>query len=105
MNQSRQTLVALLLWLVAAPLAEAFYNPKTGRWLNRDLVEEKGGLNVFSFVRNNSINLVDLLGLYSCGISRREATLIEDILNYSVGAAAQTQWAYGPKMSNWTGSA
>jgi hypothetical protein len=26
-----------------APVAQAFYNPDTGRWLSRDPIEERGG--------------------------------------------------------------
>lgn len=33
---------ALLLWLAFVPLAQAFYNPSTGRWLNRDPLGEPG---------------------------------------------------------------
>jgi RHS repeat-associated protein len=40
-----------------------FYNPSTGRWLNRDPVGERGGLNRYGFVSNNPINRVDPLGL------------------------------------------
>jgi hypothetical protein len=42
-----------------APVAQAFYNPDTGRWLNRDPIEEKGGINVYSFVNNAPPNIVD----------------------------------------------
>jgi uncharacterized protein (DUF2235 family) len=31
--------------------------------LNRDPIEEKGGINLYSFVRNNSVNAVDPFGL------------------------------------------
>jgi RHS repeat-associated protein len=41
-----------------------YYNPETGRWLNRDPIEEKGGLNLYSFVRNRSVNSYDYLGMY-----------------------------------------
>jgi len=41
----------------------AFYNPQTGRWLSRDPVEEKGGLNNYEFIANNSITGTDFLGL------------------------------------------
>jgi uncharacterized protein RhaS with RHS repeats len=37
----------------------AFYEPTTGRWLNRDPMEEGGGINLYVFVENNSVNLVD----------------------------------------------
>ena len=40
-----------------------FYNPNLGRWINRDPIGEKGGLNIISFILNNSINYADYLGL------------------------------------------
>ena len=40
-----------------------YYNPQMGRWLNRDPIEEQGGLNLYGFVGNDSINRWDLLGL------------------------------------------
>lgn len=42
-----------------------YYNPAIGRWLSRDLIEERGGPNLFAFVRNDSIKSVDALGLSS----------------------------------------
>lgn len=39
------------------------YDPGLGRWLSRDPIEENGGLNIYGFVGNNSINRVDLMGL------------------------------------------
>ena len=39
--------------------AHAFYNPKLGRWLTRDPIEEKGGENLYCFVRNNAIQNID----------------------------------------------
>ena len=40
-----------------------YYNPETGRWLNRDPIEERGGINLYNCVGNNPINGVDLNGL------------------------------------------
>ncbi len=40
-----------------------YYEPETGRWLNRDPIAEKGGTNLYGFVRNNAIQYVDRLGL------------------------------------------
>ena len=54
---------ALLLWLAFAPLAQAFYNPSTGRWLSRDPLGERGGANLHGFVDNNPANRFDALGL------------------------------------------
>ncbi len=36
-----------------------------GRWINRDPLGEEGGLNLYGFIKNDSVNLTDLLGLIS----------------------------------------
>jgi RHS repeat-associated protein len=41
-----------------------YYQPNLQRWLNRDPIGERGGLNLYRFVRNDPINLFDPLGLY-----------------------------------------
>jgi RHS repeat-associated protein len=40
-----------------------YFNASTGRWISRDPIEEAGGLNLYGFVRNSSVNLVDPFGL------------------------------------------
>ena len=42
-----------------------FYSPDTGRWLNRDPIAEKGGLNLYGFVGNGPVNGADHLGMRS----------------------------------------
>ena len=39
------------------------YQSSTGRWPNRDPIEERGAVNLHSSVANNPVNLVDFLGL------------------------------------------
>lgn len=39
-----------------------YYSPTLAKWLNRDPLEEEGGLNLYAFVQNNPINFVDALG-------------------------------------------
>ena len=39
-----------------------YYNPQLGRWPSRDPIGEKGGVNLYGFVANNSINKLDYLG-------------------------------------------
>ena len=39
-----------------------FYSPGLGRWMNRDPIEEQGGINLYSIVGNNPINNVDEYG-------------------------------------------
>ncbi len=40
-----------------------FYNPNIGRWVNRDPIEESGGLHIYRFVENRPIDGVDPVGL------------------------------------------
>ena len=40
-----------------------FYFPKCGRWINRDSIEEIGGLNIYAFNKNDASNFVDTNGL------------------------------------------
>lgn len=39
------------------------YSPWLGRWLSRDPIGEKGGINLYAYAGNNPVNLVDYLGL------------------------------------------
>ncbi len=45
-----------------------FYAPALGKWLNRDLLGESAGVNLYSFVDNDPINNWDAIGLitYRC---------------------------------------
>jgi RHS repeat-associated protein len=40
-----------------------FYQPVMGRWLTRDPLQEAGGINLYGFVQNNPVNLIDPWGL------------------------------------------
>lgn len=40
-----------------------YYDPQTGRWLSRDPIGERGGLNLYGMVGNNPVNFWDYLGL------------------------------------------
>ncbi len=40
-----------------------FYNPKHGRFINRDPIHEQGGLNLYGYVQNSPTNGWDYLGL------------------------------------------
>ena len=39
-----------------------FYEPELGRFINRDPIEEDGGLNLYGFVGNDPVNFYDYLG-------------------------------------------
>jgi RHS repeat-associated protein len=43
-----------------------FYIAESGRWLNRDPIEERGGVNLFATVANSIVGRIDPLGLSVC---------------------------------------
>ena len=59
-NHLPAALLALLLTLQAA---SAFYDPGLQRWINRDPISERGGINLFEFAANMPTDAVDALGL------------------------------------------
>lgn len=42
-----------------------YYNSAQGRFLGRDPIKEKGGLNLYGFCGNDSVNRWDYLGMYA----------------------------------------
>lgn len=41
-----------------------YYDSRNGRFVGRDPIEEAGGINLYAFVANNTVNTWDLLGMY-----------------------------------------
>ncbi len=39
-----------------------YYSPELGRWISRDPIGEKGGVNILAFTGNSPINRIDVLG-------------------------------------------
>jgi RHS repeat-associated protein len=39
-----------------------YYSPSLLRWMNRDPIEEKGGINLFAFVENDPVSWIDPFG-------------------------------------------
>lgn len=58
-----KTLLCLAVTLALSAGAQAFFDPAAGRWLSRDPIGERGGVNQYVFVRNNGLNRLDYLGL------------------------------------------
>jgi hypothetical protein len=63
LRKSFSLITVLFVVLGFADLAQAFYNPETGSFLNRDPIEERGGENLYGFVRNDGVNAWDYLGM------------------------------------------
>jgi RHS repeat-associated protein len=71
-----------------------FYDPVFGRWPNRDLIGERGGINPYNFTNNNSVNQFDILGLLAKEYLIDTSTLIlegidvpKDLINPELGEA------------------
>jgi RHS repeat-associated protein len=39
------------------------YDPALGRWISEDPIQERGGVNLYGYVKNNPLELIDLDGL------------------------------------------
>jgi len=53
-----------------------YYNSIAGKWPNRDPYGERGGLNLYGFVDNDPINVVDLFGLYTAKVKNCEVVVL-----------------------------
>jgi len=68
-----------------------YYNPELGRWLNRDPIEEQGGMNIYSFAQNCPTDDYDILGrLCSLWSSKVYGTKYEE--NWLYGSPLATSW-------------
>lgn len=57
------------------------YNPNLGRWMSRDPAEERGGLNLYCFVNNNSVSQFDRYGLFFDDILDKLKDLGRDVID------------------------
>jgi len=60
-----------------------YYDPATGRWMSRDPIGEKGGVNLYGFVGNDGVNLVDVDGRWIWSFLR--GRVISRVLLQSTG--------------------
>ena len=70
-----KALKSILFFLLSAFFVHAHYCPAVGRFINRDPIEEQGGLNLYGFSENNGVNNWDYLGQETVSVVYR--TLIE----------------------------
>lgn len=51
------------------------YNAALGRFINRDPINEDGGINLFQYVRNNPVRYIDPRGVYAiwCPLPRKDS--------------------------------
>ena len=71
------------------------YSPVLGRWLNRDPIEEEGGLHVFGYCANSPISRVDWLGLeWNGSLDENGGTLTYTSAPYRTEGPLGLFWGY-----------
>jgi RHS repeat-associated protein len=87
-----------------------YYDPITGRWLNRDPIGENGGANVYGFVGNDPVGDTDYLGQWNKKVHLQKTTFwagqfFKDPYHQTIGNADQgvddnpLTSSYGPQQS------
>ena len=73
-----------------------YYNPRDGRWINRDPIAEKGGWNLYAFLGNSTQDKFDTFGLQALdslsntviqGLAAGKISEVATLLGYSTTAA------------------
>ena len=64
------------------------YDADTGRWINRDPIQERGGLNLYEYVGNNPLTRFDPNGLIGDGVNPPPKGLPPDQAQPSLGDMA-----------------
>jgi RHS repeat-associated protein len=75
-----------------------YYDPKQGRFVGRDVLQEKGGRNLYGFVRNNPGNVYDYLGMLPVMMSRfvvREDRIWDDRLDLHMDGGGGGGYSFG----------
>ena len=62
-NVKRLLVVLIAIFLGMVEVANAFYVPGLQRWINRDPIQEDGGVNLYSYINNKIGSSVDPDGL------------------------------------------
>jgi RHS repeat-associated protein len=67
-----------------------YHNPSTGRFLGRDPIAESGGFNLYAFVFNRPVDILDILGLknYRIGSPTEPAMTFDESFVYDPKAHA-----------------
>jgi RHS repeat-associated protein len=68
-----------------------FYSPQLGRWINRDPIEEAGGINLYGFVGNNGVSGIDPLGYVA---RATVVSAVREVLGSYLGGG--TSYSFGP---------
>jgi hypothetical protein len=72
MKDLKFILLALMHLVFLASSVQAHYDPNIGRWLSRDPIAERGGVNLYGFLGNDGIGSWDLLGKIGEDLLKKE---------------------------------
>ncbi len=67
-----------------------YYDPLTGRWPSRDPIGEDGGVNLYGFVRNDGVDLIDPLGQDFIAVG--SSYMLEEFWTPGFGHLMLTYW-------------
>ncbi len=81
------------------------YSAPLGRWLNRDPIDERGGVNLYDYVSNSPLSLSDPLGLYAeVKVDDDNVTITLPIEYSGPGATADVIKKFNDRIeSRWSG--
>src|SRR5690606_20285317 len=83
-----------------------FYSPGLGKWINRDPIAESGGLNLYGFVGNGSVNAIDPYGLVASVVINpgNKITIYVPIQYTGAGATAKMKEIFDKGIEKqWSG--
>ena len=77
-------------------------DPNTGRWINRDPIRERGGINLYSYSGGNPENRIDPLGLYAnVQVNKNNVTITIPIQYMGPGATPSVIQQFNNSISSW----
>jgi len=79
-----------------------FYVPVLGRWINRDPIGERGGMNLYTFASNQSVNFADHLGLIreNCSCKATDGEIYNKIQEGGEAAAKASKANQESRLNN-----
>jgi RHS repeat-associated protein len=77
-----------------------YYAPSLGRWINRDPIQEQGGLNLYAFTENSPLNSLDPQGFWTFGLGVQAMYELAGAFGFNIGVFVghnpdNGKWSFG----------